>query len=121
MPDGTATDIVVAERFFKRLPPPVVASLTPVQIRAIARAVRRRGRPPAVNIRLSLPTPFGRFYLAVLADRERRSRQRLREERKANPLRTLGNFLFLVFAAIAFYGAAVAGVMLYLHSWLPGL
>ncbi len=48
-----------------------------------------------VNLRLSLPHFFGRYYLTVVAGRERRSVARLAEERRKHPLATAGNLLFL--------------------------
>lgn len=120
MPDGVAAHRVISDRFFKRLPPHIFASLTAEQRDAIAAAVHNRpGLRPAVNIRLNIPLLIGRYYLAIVAGRERRSAERLDEERVENPLRTSGNFFFVVAAAIVFYAAAVGGALLYIHSFLP--
>ena len=55
-----------------------------------------------VNIRLSLPLLFGRFYITIVAGRERRSRERLAAEARKHPLATAGNLLFLTaFGTIA--------------------
>ena len=51
----------------------------------------------AVNIRLSIPFFFGRFYLTIVAGRERRDTTRLKDERQKHPLSTLGNLTFLFF------------------------
>ena len=62
-----------------------------------------------VNIRLSLPLPFGRYYLTVVAGKERRSPKRLQSERRKHPLVTTGNLVFLFFlgtlAGLAILGA----------------
>ncbi len=50
----------------------------------------------AVNVRLSMPSPFGRFYLLVIGGRERRSVTRRSEERRRHPLVTAGNLLFFL-------------------------
>lgn len=48
-----------------------------------------------INVRLSLPLLFGRYYITVVAGRERRSRARLAAEARKHPLATAGNMLFL--------------------------
>ncbi len=45
----------------------------------------------AVNLRLSIPLPFGRYYVTLVAGKERRGAGRLASERRKHPLRTLGN------------------------------
>lgn len=50
----------------------------------------------AVNLRLSIPLGFGRYYLTVVAGKERRGRERRVHERRKHPLRTVGNVLFLL-------------------------
>jgi hypothetical protein len=52
--------------------------------------------PHRVNIRLSLPTPWGRVYLLALAGRERRGADRRRWERERHPLATLGNLVVML-------------------------
>src|SRR5688500_5785854 len=74
-------------------------------------AARRTGwdaeRP--INLRLSGPLPFGRYYLTVAAGRERRSAGRLAGERRQHPLVTLGNvvLLFAVGTVLGLAGLAV--------------
>lgn len=50
----------------------------------------------SVNIRLSIPLLFRRYYLTILLGKERRNTARLKEERKAHPLVTRGNVVILV-------------------------
>ena len=68
---------------------------------------RSWGNRHPVNIRLSLPLPFvGRWYITVVAGRERRRPERLAIERRQHPLRTVGNVVF------AFAVGAVVGLAL---------
>jgi hypothetical protein len=48
-----------------------------------------------INIRLSIPLGFDRFYLTIVGGRERRGRDRQRRERRKHPLWTATNLLFL--------------------------
>ena len=48
------------------------------------------GRHP-VNLRLSIPLPFGRYYVTLVAGKERRGAERLASERRKHPLLTFGN------------------------------
>jgi len=48
------------------------------------------GRHP-VNIRISVPLGIGRYYITIVAGRERRSRERRVEERRKHPLVSAGN------------------------------
>ncbi len=49
----------------------------------------------AINLRLTLPTPFGRYYVTLLTGKERRSPQRQEVERRKHPLVTTANLAFL--------------------------
>ena len=44
-----------------------------------------------VNLRLSIPLPFGRYYVTLVAGKERRGAERLASERRKHPLLTFGN------------------------------
>jgi hypothetical protein len=48
-----------------------------------------------VNIRVSVPLIFGRYYLSIVAGKERRSEQRRAAEKRKHPLNTIGNVIFL--------------------------
>ena len=67
-----------------------------------------------VNIRLSIPLLFWRFYLVILAGKERRDSNRRAMERQQHPLLKRGNVVALGYGAIiallalgALVGAAV--------------
>ena len=90
---------VRAENLLRAMGPAVRAGLTAEQETAIRAAARQDTwqRHP-FDIRLSLPTPFGRIYLALIAGRERRSTSRLAVERA--PLARGGLAGLLVIAGI---------------------
>ena len=49
-----------------------------------------------INLRVTLPLPFRRWYVTLVAGPERRSIERLEQERKKHPLETLPNLMFLL-------------------------
>lgn len=106
------------EEFFSRIPREVAVSFSDDQLLAIklAFAARHRGAH-AIDLRISIPTPFQRIYVVVLAGLERRNAFRRRKERASSPLATLGNIIF----GAAFFGAlflALLGVLYVLKSAL---
>ena len=64
-----------------------------------------------IDIRISIPLPFGRWYFTLVGGPERRSRTRRAEERRKHPLLRLGNIvlLFLLGSAVGF---GLAGLMI---------
>lgn len=56
---------------------------------------REWGQHP-INLRVTLPIPFRRWYVTLVAGPERRSNERLISERKKHPLETLPNLMFLL-------------------------
>jgi hypothetical protein len=44
-----------------------------------------------VNLRFSIPLPFGRYYVTLVAGKERRGAERLASERRKHPLLSFGN------------------------------
>jgi len=70
-----------------------------------------------VDIRLTLPGFFGRYYLTVLVGRERRSTDRLQAERGLYPLLKTGNvILFLFFGTLV--GLALLSIVQLLSFWI---
>lgn len=67
----------------------------------------RGGHP--VNVRLSVPLPFGRYFLTIVAGSERRNAARRASERRRHPLATFGNVVlfFVVGTTIGLSGLAV--------------
>ena len=71
MPVPTPAQRFIA-RFLARVPPDVAASFTPTQLAAINRAFGMRYEAGhALDIRRHLRLPWGRFYLVLLAGRDR--------------------------------------------------
>ena len=44
-----------------------------------------------IDLRISIPFGFGRYYFTVVAGRERRSATRRRQDRRLHPIKTAGN------------------------------
>ena len=77
------------------------------------------GNGHPVNIRLSIPLLFGRYYLSIVAGKERRSGERLASERNKHPLMKLGNLVVMAacgticgLAALSMFQLATAYVLL---------
>lgn len=63
-----------------------------------------------INLRLSIPLPFGTYYLVIIGGKERRSNARRAQERVRHRLWTIGNFLvFLTLGTLA--GLATLGLL----------
>jgi len=71
----------------------------------------RDWQPHPINIRISIPLIFGRWYLTLLAGPERRDQTRRAKERRKHPLFTLGNVIFM-FIVGTVIGSAVAVLMI---------
>ncbi|MEH1912739.1 MAG: hypothetical protein V7L05_32550 [Nostoc sp.] len=86
----------IFERLFSKISPEIADSFTDEQLKAIQRGfgsqiVARH----SLDIRVSVPIPSLRFYLVLLAGSERRSQQRLQNEKGKYPLLNTGNLIFL--------------------------
>lgn len=106
------------EDFFSRIPRDIAAGFTDDQLLAVRMAFGSRHRGiHAVDLRISIPAPFRRIYVVLLAGTERRTASRRRSDRRRSPVATLGNVLF----GIIFFGflfASLLGVMYVLKSAL---
>ncbi|MCZ6848095.1 MAG: hypothetical protein O7F75_04525 [Alphaproteobacteria bacterium] len=77
------------------------------------------GNDHPVNIRLSIPLFVGRYYVTLVAGKERRSGERLASERNKHPLMKLGNLVVMAacgtlcgLVALAMFQLATAFVLL---------
>lgn len=73
-----------------------------------------------INLRATLPLPFGRWYVTLVAGPERRRRERLTEDRKKHPLDTLPNLMFLLSIGIistALLLTIAALVLIHGYGW----
>lgn len=95
---------VRAEQLIRDIDPVVRETLSPAQEEAIRAAA---GRNPwathPIDIRLTLPLPFGRFYVTFVAGRDRRSPARRSLDRNMHRLDRFGNLIFVMscFGALA--------------------
>ncbi len=78
------------------------------------------GRDHSVNIRVSLPLFFRRYYVTVVAGRELRSAERLKEESQKHPLWTTTNTIVLFAVGFLVGGSAWIGLK-NLTIWIFGL
>ena len=103
------------DRVFENLPDDMRHDLSGAQREALADAIQKAGwrRNHAVNIRLSIPLVFTRFFVTIVAGNERREPDRRAEEKSSHPLRTFGNFLFMGAIALLIYAVALAGILAY--------
>ena len=96
------------------LPEEVREGLTEAQRTAIAEALgAARWRRHLIDIRLSLPLVLSRYYVTMVAGRERRSGARRSQDRDRHPLRTAGNLAFLVIVVVTLYGSAVLAALVW--------
>lgn len=85
------------ENLLQHIPPHLAATFDDTQLDAIEQALQARSwQSHAVDIRLSVPFLWQRFYLVLLAGQERRSPERLAQDRHRHPLWTPGNALIVV-------------------------
>ena len=119
-----------AERFGDASPVPAGDYQTPDKTSPdgaqVERSMERRhvyaGREWSVdhslNIRISIPLGIGRYYITLVAGKERRARARLAVDRRQNPLDTPGNVMFLAFVSmIATVGGLTLLYLLLAHSF----
>lgn len=66
----------------------------------------------SLNIRMSIPIGIGRYYITLVAGKERRARARLALDRRQNPLDTPTNVIFI--ATITTIATAGSITLLYL-------
>ena len=104
---------------FARMPQHARDSFTPDQMEALRGAARtmKWGRHP-IDIRISLPTLFSRYYLVVVSGKERRSKERRSAERKRHPVKTWRNAFFaILIIAGAFYLFAFLATLFFSFLW----
>lgn len=82
------------ERLLARMPPEVAATFTPLQQHALHEALQPRQH--TIDLRLSIPWIWTRFYLVVLVGEEKRSASRRRLEAAKHPVWTVCNFIAIM-------------------------
>ena len=97
-----------------RFPREVLNALSPEQRTALGTVMRESSwKSHPVDLRFSFPLLAQRYFLTIVGGRERRSNERLKAERRARPVRTVGNILFILGIAVFFYMVAVMGIFVY--------
>ena len=85
------------ERFLKRFPEDVKNSFTVEQLQAMQTALQAtQWRRHPVDIRLTIPFLWKKFYFVLVAGPEQRSKQRRIADRSLNPIWTFKNLLFVM-------------------------
>lgn len=104
------------ERFFARIPRAAAESFNDDQLLAIKQAFAESpSRSHALDLRLSVPLLFGRFYFVVIAGPERRRRQhRIRPLPRRSITRVLNIGFSLAVLTVALL--AIAGIAYLLKS-----
>lgn len=99
------------ERMLRRLPANVRASLTAEQLDAISDALIPDPPSHGIDYRVSIPFFGRRFYVTLLAGRERRSLARLAREAQlhAKHVAIFYSVLLLFLACVSFVGAVLLG------------
>nr|WP_298687356.1 hypothetical protein [uncultured Dongia sp.] len=106
-------DEVRGEAFLRKLPQDIRDSLTPAQTDAISRVAQgtiQRRHP--IDLRLSMPLPFGeRAYAVFLIGKEKRSAARRTLEKQLRPTDRLSQIVVFGLGLAAFTLAAFIGLL----------
>jgi hypothetical protein len=106
------------QKFLATLSPELAASFTPDQLAGVQRAFGlRHGGRHAFDLRRSLWTPWGRFYLVLLAGSERRSDERRALARVLEGLSRLADAMF----SAALLGLLLLGALGVVYALKLGL
>lgn len=99
------------QRMVRRLPAPVLAALTPQQLEAIADALIPDPPTHVIDYRVSVPFLGRRFYITLLAGRERRSLARLAREAQlhARHIAVFYAVALLVLGCLTLVGSVMIG------------
>lgn len=96
-----------------RLPADVRERLSPeVQTMLAIAAADRPWRTHPVDIRFTIPLPFGPFYVTLVAGRERRSPVRRQVDGQGRRLLRFSNVMFVLAAVGVFYSALITAALL---------
>ena len=105
-------------QYVSRVPSHIKDSLNDEQLTAladIAAAMRAAwANRHSVDIRMSVPLLFSRYYLTILSGPDSRNGRRYGEDGSTNTLKRLANVAFIGAVAVGFY--TVAGLALLLYS-----
>ncbi len=105
-------------RFLESMPEEVASSFTELQLEMIEHALERgKWRAHPVDVRLSIPVLWRRFYFVLLAGSERRSVERRKYERARRPVRVVADIILLALFFVLLVPAAVGSIHLISMAW----
>ena len=88
--------------------PEIVRSFTEGQLQELKRVVSAtKSRRLPIDIRITVPFFWRRYFITVLAGPERRSAERLKRERAKHAIFTFANVCFFVFLLVLFIPALI--------------
>ncbi len=105
-------------RFLESMPEEVASSFTELQIETIEHALEGdKWRDHPVDVRLSIPFLWRRFYFVLLAGPERRSVERRKYERARRPVRVIADMILLALFFVLLLPAVVGSIQLISMAW----
>jgi len=108
------------EQFFSRIPRDMAESFSDDQLLAIKRAFADQvGKDHSIDIRVSLPLLFRRYYMVFIAGPERRDQARRRRDKGTRRIAKGTNIVFMIF--LSFWGVISVLGMLYLLKSALGI
>ncbi len=105
-------------RFLESMPEEVASSFTELQLEMIEHALEGgKWRAHPVDVRLSIPVLWRRFYFVLLAGPERRSVERRKYERARRPVRVIADMILLALFFVLLLPAVVGSIHLISIAW----
>jgi len=100
------------------MPEEVASSFTELQLTAIEHALGDgRWDDHPVDVRLSIPVLWRRFYFVLLVGPERRSAERRKYERARRPTRAIADMILFALFFVLLVPAAVGSIHLISMAW----
>jgi len=96
--DQTEANDAFTHHVMRRIAPEILDSFSPQQRQAIHQALSEQsGRRHTIDVRISIPLFFARYYFVVLLGRDRRKAIRSREQDRRDHTNSVASLLFLLF------------------------
>ncbi len=100
------------------MPEEIANSFTELQLETIEHALEGgKWRHHPVDIRLSIPVLWRRFYFVLLAGPERRSAERRKFERARRPVRVVADIILLAFFFVLLVPAVLGSIQIISMTW----
>ncbi len=105
-------------RFLESMPEEVASSFTELQLETIEHALEGgKWRDHPVDVRLSIPVLWRRFYFVLLAGSERRSAERRKYERARRPVRVIADMILVAIFFVLLVPAVVGSIHIISRAW----